>query len=566
MGIFRKAFRFFAGILVLPAFLSATGIQKDRILFYEDELAPLEKEMFADAANGSFEAMPFIKAYFVSSGVTNEKDVDELMAIYEKKFTAVKDRVAGLKDEALADALCRTMHKEILKEYSYDAIFPGPLIRDGIFNCVSSSAVYADLLSRFGFSCEFQFVEKHVFLSALVNGKKVVCEPTNPLGYNPGANVLTNVDGSVQSALRSEYTGITPANQAGFIASRYYDGRIIARIPGSDARAFYLLGKKGLFLNPSDPVLEKNFTAFTQRHLSALSEKGRFDEAQKIGCDTLAAFIDRREVEPAFAFSFEGAGARFLGSGNLVGADSLFSNLEAISGTNYSQKIAGHSYSAAVALLLKSNELSNAYALARRGAEKYPTLSALDDLYKNTGLVLAEASKDISKIISGFEARIGEKPNEERLKDEYLFTLSGIMKSAIERGAYSNADRCIESIYGVCGKERGDKAVGISYGNAIYEYLKNRAYADAVLTGRAACKWGTGGPAYQNYLAAIQGNLMGIYSNGNSDQVISSALDEVRLGRTNAAFVDSMGDALSRIFRMELVSRLTNTAPKMLDV
>lgn len=566
MKIFKMTALFFSVLVLLPAFLSAGAIQKDKILFYEGELAPSEQEMFADSTNGSFKATPFIKTYFVSSGLTNEKDLGDLMALYEKKFAAIKDKVSGLKDEALADALCRTMHKEILREYSYDAIFPEPLIRDGIFNCVSSSAVYADLLTRFGFSYEFQFVEKHVFLKALVNGKKVVCEPTNPLGYNPGANVLTNADGSVQSALRTEYAQITPADQIGFIASRYYDGRMFARIPASDTKSFYLLGKKGFFLNPNDAVLSKNFTAFTQRYLSDLFEKGQYEEARKIACDSLAAFVDKSEIEGAFSFSFEGIGARYLGMGNPSGADSLFSNLEAVSGTNYSRKVAEHAYSVAVAGLLKSNELSNAYALAKRGSEKFPNITALEELYKNTGLVLVEASKDLGKIISSFEARISEKPNDERLKDEYLFTLQSIMKSAIERGAYSNADRSIESVYACCGKARGDKAVDISYGNAIYEYLKNRAHADAVLAGRAACKWGTSGLAYQNYLVAVERNLAGIYSNGNLDLVIAAALEEARLGKTNASFVESMGNALSGIFRIELLSRLTNAAPQMLGL
>ncbi len=543
---------FFFGLLF------SAPIQKEKIVFYDGELSPLEKTLLAENNGKTFSNLPLFKAYLIASMVTNETEVDELMSNYQKKIGVILREATGLQGEALAQKICRSMHKDLLKEYSFDAIYPGPLLKTGLFNCVSSSAVYADLLSRLGIGYEFAFVEKHVFLYAFINNNKILCEPTSPLGFNAGNTSITNDDGSVETAFRTAYTGVTPAHAVSFMASRYYDGRMLARFATADEYGQHLLSKKGLALFPEDPVLASNYVAFTLGHLNKLVDAGKWEAAGKIACDTFRPFTDTRPLENFFIHNFEKIAGHHLRQENPGNAEALFETIKTSANPAYAAQVAERAYIRACQELLRKNQVDKADLLSQRGARSYPGSTLLTENEKNVGLLKAASSQDIEKILSAFSIRIQEKPDDARLPDELLYNLTPLLRSAIQRGRFDEADRAIEKIKALCGKERADRAVGLSYGNLVYESLNTSAWFDALTFGRAGAKWGFNTSTYQNYLAAFYNQVVSTYSNGNTENALRVVREEVLAGQTNARFFEVLNNALSKILKTELVSRQTN--------
>ncbi len=104
------------------------------------------------------------------------------LSTYEKLLSQL-DKRSKNKDHQewfLGQVFYKT-HKILLKDYKKHSTF-NTLLKDGVYDCVSASALYAVLMERYGFKYKLIETDFHVFLIVESNEKSYVFESTEPRG------------------------------------------------------------------------------------------------------------------------------------------------------------------------------------------------------------------------------------------------------------------------------------------------------------------------------------------------------------------------------------------------
>ncbi|MDN3668388.1 hypothetical protein QWY93_03485 [Echinicola jeungdonensis] len=122
-----------------------------------------------------------------------------LQAVHAKKNTSLKgynklveklDKRAKNKDHTkwfLGEVFYQT-HKVLLKEYKKHSVF-NDLLNQGLYDCVSGSAIYALMLERYAFDYKIIETDFHVFVLVNENGENFIFESTEPRSgfiHDPG--------------------------------------------------------------------------------------------------------------------------------------------------------------------------------------------------------------------------------------------------------------------------------------------------------------------------------------------------------------------------------------------
>ena len=78
------------------------------------------------------------------------------------------------------------MYEATLRRYNFDQSRMDLLFADGVYNCVSSSVLYAALATAAGILVTGNLTRDHAFCTVYIGGRKIDVETTNPNGFNPG--------------------------------------------------------------------------------------------------------------------------------------------------------------------------------------------------------------------------------------------------------------------------------------------------------------------------------------------------------------------------------------------
>lgn len=136
-----------------------------------------------------------LEAALFSGKAAHQQDALALFLASSSKFDAqsldlAREQLAGIWEELAAqlprkanetrkaDLLYRGLRKRMFKHYSYIAKVSETL-DNGVFNCVSSTAIMALTLQHFGFEYDIQRLPQHVFLYAKADGHWLRIETTS---------------------------------------------------------------------------------------------------------------------------------------------------------------------------------------------------------------------------------------------------------------------------------------------------------------------------------------------------------------------------------------------------
>ncbi|HEQ71094.1 MAG TPA: hypothetical protein ENN69_01265, partial [Spirochaetia bacterium] len=128
----------------------------------------------------------FILAALLYSGVAHgdiPRYQDQIHSLLDRLTEAYGDRP---RDARLAEALLEELHRSVLTRYRETATELDLLIDDGLFNCVSSSILYAIVLDAFGFPFSAVRTSDHAFIKVLAGGTYYDVETTSRYGFDPG--------------------------------------------------------------------------------------------------------------------------------------------------------------------------------------------------------------------------------------------------------------------------------------------------------------------------------------------------------------------------------------------
>jgi hypothetical protein len=156
----------------------------DSLLFTSD----LEKKAFQTCDNNEFDPLIFLLACDPDiDSVKYYKIKHELLA-YAGKLRAKQNKYSN--EIKFLHFVFFNVHNQYLRRYRQTETFY-EIFNEGIYNCVSGTALYAWLMSQLGYSPEIFELRYHMFLSvALNNSRQILLETTDPLNGFVDSNEL----------------------------------------------------------------------------------------------------------------------------------------------------------------------------------------------------------------------------------------------------------------------------------------------------------------------------------------------------------------------------------------
>ena len=135
-----------------------------------------EQEVFEKLADSTdLSALEIMIALDYEKG--NETDIpDQINALYEN---LIPEKLKSKKTKKQISSIFSEIHDAKLKKYIIDADF-NQLFSKGEYNCVSATALYAQILNRFEIDYEIRETPTHVYLVADPKGEKILMETTLP--------------------------------------------------------------------------------------------------------------------------------------------------------------------------------------------------------------------------------------------------------------------------------------------------------------------------------------------------------------------------------------------------
>jgi len=129
----------------------------------------------------------FIAAALSFSGLSEIKQASLSQKLQELKQGVLRLIRAQEPSPSLAEQVFLFLHKNYLKKYQLEATRLDLLLDKGLFNCVSSSVLYAYALEIAGFPYLGVKTKDHVFIKVLTKEGWFDVETTNPYGFNPAS-------------------------------------------------------------------------------------------------------------------------------------------------------------------------------------------------------------------------------------------------------------------------------------------------------------------------------------------------------------------------------------------
>ncbi|MBB5220024.1 hypothetical protein DYE49_09390 [Treponema rectale] len=169
----------------------------------------------ADEVSDIAEARALIEDSMTLCGV--ERDSSEFTAAIEdfELFTATLNETVtsddSLSDEELAEIILTFVYDNVLRNYQLNQSFVDRAFSTGVYNCVSSSIIYAAFAKSAGLDVRAQVTKDHCFITLYTGTKKIDVETTNPYGFNPGVKKAV-----AKNANMTHYVTVP---------KRYYNGR-----------------------------------------------------------------------------------------------------------------------------------------------------------------------------------------------------------------------------------------------------------------------------------------------------------------------------------------------------
>ncbi|HEY2883183.1 MAG TPA: hypothetical protein VGJ15_12135, partial [Pirellulales bacterium] len=253
-------------------------------------LAPLERTLFADLAQGRLEHYSLLEAALVASGVKDLSALDQ----YDRKFSAVRDEVrqqlanlsGGTPDEIERQIkqIHFLLHQRLLAGgYDANATNLGETLDTGVYNCASATLLFVALASDLGLQAGAVELPGHV-RAVVTCGREqfeieVTC-PQWPQAMRRTAVQTASVDNTGASAgLQTD--GQRPVSWFGLIAMIYYN-RGVDAFQNRQFAAAIAANRRALLLDSANQTARGNLLAAVNNWALALCDAGDYAEAEAL--------------------------------------------------------------------------------------------------------------------------------------------------------------------------------------------------------------------------------------------------------------------------------------------
>jgi hypothetical protein len=254
MHLLTLIFSFFLDFLLLPLSLikSPKSVQARSLT----GTTPLEAEFFQDLKDRKLTQFSLSDAFFIASGIRDERKLNEARRKYQEILSAVKTDLAPYpKDDQKGDYLLQWLHQKLFSEYQPHATDAYSLLKHGTYNCLSSCLLYGILAKDLGYRVNGIAVEHHAFCRFYGKSGAKDVETTTAFGFNPGRELV--LDTKVVSVPRNQYRNRTEMSLLEMMGLIYTNHMGLSRAYPNSKEQLLALQKAKLFL-PLDPKHDFN--------------------------------------------------------------------------------------------------------------------------------------------------------------------------------------------------------------------------------------------------------------------------------------------------------------------
>ncbi|MHC4402217.1 MAG: tetratricopeptide repeat protein [Planctomycetota bacterium] len=248
-------------------------------------LSPLEKALFADAADGRWDEHSLLRAALIASGVNSAHALRRYELRMKKLAEQLEQsgRVAG-SPRRTAQVVLELLHQRVLHDrYEADCTDLSVALDEGRFNCVSATVLFHWLADRVGLETRSLETSGHVMSRVMLAGAALDVETTRPDSFRLKAKPEKpepRSDGNLgpQASPETSAAGPSEVTAVGLVAMIYYNQGIDLLGQGQFAPAA-AANVKALRLDPSSSTARGNLLATVNNWAIHLSGAGRHEEA-----------------------------------------------------------------------------------------------------------------------------------------------------------------------------------------------------------------------------------------------------------------------------------------------
>lgn len=529
-GISMLLYAVLIKLILILQFIPGTlfSLNKTNIKFYKNELSVLESKMLEDSEDTKFDEMSIVDAYCIATGITNRAVFLKIQEKYKTNLNKLSKSLDLNKSKySLANDICQGMHKYFFTQYEYNSIFPIPLIYEGKYNCITSAVIYADLLKKNNINYKYGFVSGHVFVYVILDEKTILCETTNPIGFDPGVNFITNDDGSMRYTTKVNYANVKQRNDTEFISFIYYDHRILSKNSSTDYYNRYLLTKKGLYINPGDDILRLNFIAYSYMYIEAILLSNEIDHAEEVAIDSIKIIKEFGSNPEEILYTVSRIVQYRIEKEQFNEAEEFLNVIMQVSSRNNYNSIIDDAYNIMAYKFVSEDKANEGLNVVEHGLKLNPGSVKLENRKREIKVQIADSELDIDKICNEYRDLIGVSPNADKIKKRYLIKLSELLSRALELNRIEYVNKYVKIFNNDCGKDYGDKLVNHIYGNTIHKYSKSGLFSKAVSIGKAGLKWKQDGIIFNNYMAVLPKYISSIYETRGLNSAFNMLENEI---------------------------------------
>jgi len=257
-----------------------------RVPFFDGRLCPLEKRLFADAADRRLDEFPLLEAGLIASGV----EKPGRLAHYRRRFDALIDEllpriVKGSKPPQQAQTVFEFLHGRVLTGgYQLESTDLRAALDKGRFNCVSASVLFGCLAEACGLDvCGLEMPGHAMSRLRLADGPldvETTCARWFTLLDDPAgqAEAVRRTLGEDLSRRYAQAREVSPVEMAAMI---YYN-RGVDLLAASRFEDAAVANAKALRLDPASTTARGNLLATINNWAIALSAAGRYAEAAEL--------------------------------------------------------------------------------------------------------------------------------------------------------------------------------------------------------------------------------------------------------------------------------------------
>ena len=306
-------------ILIFFIFFKTLAISDSTFTFTFNELVfnnNSEKELFLRLQTDL--NIDFLEGFLLSDTSVRKSEIDDIKSEFKNLITNINISIGGKSDEKKIKLIYSITHEKLFKQYEYKNYFLN-VFKEGKFNCVSGSAIYALIFDELNIPYKIKETRIHVYLMAYPDNKKLIIESTTPSkGYiqlneafikdyiqqlhdNKVVSDNEFSENSSESLFEKYYFSDSTITKKQLLGLQYFNQGIYAYEEKNFKHSFEML-KKSDFLYPS----ETTKSSISQAYLSYLNslDKESIEYAHYLGfADRFYDFgVTKDQIRTEFLF------------------------------------------------------------------------------------------------------------------------------------------------------------------------------------------------------------------------------------------------------------------------